>query len=185
MWAWPSADIVLIKSDLRDVPAALQLSKAVLRNIKQNLFWAFAYNAVCIPVAAGVLYPLLHLQLSPMLAAAAMSLSSVTVVSNALRLRLFKPCLPDQSVSEPAPERAVLIQKSEGKTMKKTIQIEGMMCNHCTAHVEKALSALDGVSTAKADLENKCAVVELTRDVANDVLKSAVVEAGYEVTGIS
>ena len=182
-----SADIVLMKSDLRDVPAALQLSKAVLRNIRQNLFWAFFYNAVCIPVAAGALYPLLHIQLSPMIAAAAMSLSSVTVVSNALRLRFFKPDLPDQPAEDTAkvPENAVLIQQSEGNVMKKTIQIEGMMCNHCTAHVEKALSAVAGVSSAKADLEGKCATVELAGNVADDALKAAVVDAGYEVTGIS
>jgi len=168
-----------------DGAAAVELRRATIRNIKQNLFWAFFYNALGIPLAAGIFYSVLHWQLNPMFAAAAMSLSSVTVVSNALRLRFFKPDLPGNAPTDTVPESAVLIQKSEGNMMKKTIQIEGMMCNHCTAHVEKALGAIAGVSSAKADLEHKCAAVELTQDVADDVLKAAVVEAGDEVTGIS
>ena len=193
-----SADIVLMKSDLRDVPAALQLSKAVLRNVKQNLFWAFFYNALGIPLAAGVFYSVLHWQLSPMFAAAAMSLSSVTVVSNALRLRFFKPSVSGGSAppeASPSPssspsqketeQRSKITTQGDVKTMKKTIQIEGMMCNHCTAHVEKALSALPGVASAKADLAGKCATVELSADVSDGALKAAVTDAGYEVTGIS
>ena len=178
-----SADIVLMKSDLRDVPTAVQLSKAVLRNIKENLFWAFFYNALGIPLAAGAFYALLNWQLNPMFAAAAMSLSSVCVVSNALRLKLFKP----KTVFSPSyqAEEKPNIELGEMKTMKKTIQINGMMCNHCTSHVEKALSALDGVCSAKADLEGKCAVVELSQPVADDVLKAAVTEAGYEVVSIA
>ena len=200
--AMESADIVLMKSDLRDVPAALQLSKAVLRNIKQNLFWAFFYNAVCIPVAAGVLALFGGPQLNPMLAAAAMSLSSVTVVSNALRLKLFQPSVPynrpskngafetENGAFQPenrgeSSKNPVKNQRSEVTDMKKTIKIEGMMCSHCTAHVEKALSALEGVSSVRADLAGKCAVVELAHDVADSVLKAAVAGAGYEVTGIS
>ena len=180
-----SADIVLMKSDLRDVATAVQLSKAVLRNIKENLFWAFFYNALGIPLAAGVFYALglTHFTLNPMFAAAAMSLSSVCVVSNALRLKLFKPKTSSSGPNPPSEE--LKIDLGEVSIMKKTIQINGMMCNHCTAHVEKALSALDGVLSAKADLEGKCATVELSQPVADDVLKAAVTEAGYEVVSIA
>lgn len=181
-----SADVVLMKSSLLDIPAAMDLSRAVLRNIKQNLFWAFFYNSIGIPVAAGVLYPALHLTLNPMLAAAAMSLSSVCVVSNALRLRGWKPpVFTDQPVpTAPLPESAVF--QSPGKeenTVNKTIHIDGMMCTHCTGRVEKALNDLPGVE-ATVDLNSKSAAVTCTPDVSDDTLRQAVEDAGYHVTGI-
>ena len=181
-----SADVVLMKSSLLDIPAAMDLSRAVLRNIKQNLFWAFFYNSIGIPVAAGVLYPALHLTLNPMLAAAAMSLSSVCVVSNALRLRGWKPpVFPDQPVpTAPLPESAVFqSQGKEENTVNKTIHIDGMMCAHCTGRVEKALNDLPGVE-ATVDLDSKSATVTCTPDVSDDTLRQAVEDAGYHVTGI-
>lgn len=181
-----SADVVLMKSSLLDIPAAMDLSRAVLRNIKQNLFWAFFYNSIGIPVAAGVLYPALHLTLNPMLAAAAMSLSSVCVVSNALRLRGWKPpVFPDQPApTAPLPESAVFqSQGKEENTMNKTIHIDGMMCTHCTGRVEKALNDLPGVE-ATVDLDSKSAAVTCTPDVSDDTLRQAVEDAGYHVTGI-
>ena len=188
-----SADIVLMKSDLLDAAAAVELSRASIRNIKENLFWAFFYNSIGIPLAAGVFYPLLGWQLNPMFAAAAMSLSSVCVVSNALRLRFFKSKFksvapPEQSpcqgscpvdITTELPE-----EHKEEKTMTKTLNIEGMMCAHCVAHVEKALSARGGVTAAKADLEGKCATVTLAAPVSDQELKDAVTEAGYEVVSI-
>ena len=182
-----SADIVLMKSDLVDAVTAVELSRATIRNVKQNLFWAFFYNIICIPLAAGVFYPIFHLQLSPMFAAAAMSLSSVCVVTNALRLRFFKP-----SIQEAAPaarsesvntESGSAVPELKGDTnpMEKKVMIEGMMCQHCVAHVTKALNALPGV-TAVVDLDSKSAVV--TGDVSDDAIRAAVEEAGYEVTGI-
>lgn len=181
-----SADVVLMKSSLLDIPAAMDLSRAVLRNIKQNLFWAFFYNSIGIPVAAGVLYPALHLTLNPMLAAAAMSLSSVCVVSNALRLRGWKPpVFTDQPVpTAPLPESAVFqSQGKEENTVNKTIHIDGMMCAHCTGRVEKALNDLPGVE-ATVDLDSKSAAVTCTPDVSDDTLRQAVEDAGYHVTGI-
>ena len=181
-----SADVVLMKSSLLDIPAAMDLSRAVLRNIKQNLFWAFFYNSIGIPVAAGVLYPALHLTLNPMLAAAAMSLSSVCVVSNALRLRGWKPpVFPDQPApTAPLPESAVFqSQGKEENTVNKTIHIDGMMCTHCTGRVEKALNDLPGVE-ATVDLNSKSAAVTCTPDVSDDTLRQAVEDAGYHVTGI-
>ena len=181
-----SADVVLMKSSLLDIPAAMDLSRAVLRNIKQNLFWAFFYNSIGIPVAAGVLYPALHLTLNPMLAAAAMSLSSVCVVSNALRLRGWKPpVFTDQPVpTAPLPESAVFqSQGKEENTVNKTIHIDGMMCTHCTGRVEKALNDLPGVE-ATVDLDSKSAAVTCTPDVSDDTLRQAVEDAGYHVTGI-
>ena len=181
-----SADVVLMKSSLLDIPAAMDLSRAVLRNIKQNLFWAFFYNSIGIPVAAGVLYPALHLTLNPMLAAAAMSLSSVCVVSNALRLRGWKPpVFPDQPApTVPLPESAVFqSQGKEENTVNKTIHIDGMMCAHCTGRVEKALNDLPGVE-ATVDLDSKSAAVTCTPDVSDDTLRQAVEDAGYHVTGI-
>lgn len=181
-----SADVVLMKSSLLDIPAAMDLSRAVLRNIKQNLFWAFFYNSIGIPVAAGVLYPALHLTLNPMLAAAAMSLSSVCVVSNALRLRGWKPpAFPDQPApTAPLPESAVFqSQGKEENTVNKTIHIDGMMCTHCTGRVEKALNDLPGVE-ATVDLDSKSAAVTCTPDVSDDTLRQAVEDAGYHVTGI-
>lgn len=181
-----SADVVLMKSSLLDIPAAMDLSRAVLRNIKQNLFWVFFYNSIGIPVAAGVLYPALHLTLNPMLAAAAMSLSSVCVVSNALRLRGWKPpVFPDQPApTAPLPESAVFqSQGKEENTVNKTIHIDGMMCTHCTGRVEKALNDLPGVE-ATVDLDSKSAAVTCTPDVSDDTLRQAVEDAGYHVTGI-
>lgn len=181
-----SADVVLMKSSLLDIPAAMDLSRAVLRNIKQNLFWAFFYNSIGIPVAAGVLYPALHLTLNPMLAAAAMSLSSVCVVSNALRLRGWKPpVFTDQPApTAPLPESAVFqSQGKEENTVNKTIHIDGMMCAHCTGRVEKALNDLPGVE-ATVDLDSKSAAVTCTPDVSDDTLRQAVEDAGYHVTGI-
>ena len=176
-----SANIVLMKSSLADVASAAELSRAVLRNIRQNLFWAFFYNSVGIPVAAGVLYPALGLLLNPMIAAACMSLSSVCVVSNALRLRLWKPRL--KAVSHAAPSAAEHNTESneEEPTMKKTVTIEGMMCAHCVAHVEKALTALPGVK-ATVDLTSGTAVVE--GDVTDEAIRAAVTDAGYTVRGI-
>ena len=175
-----SADIVLMKSDLVDAVTAVELSRATIRNVKQNLFWAFFYNIICIPLAAGVFYPLFHLQLSPMFAAAAMSLSSVCVVTNALRLRFFKPSL-QKTVPVKPDGPAVSNTKGELNMMEKKVVIEGMMCQHCRAHVEKALNAIDGV-TAAVDLDSKTAVV--TGDVSDDAIRAAVEEAGYQVVSI-
>ena len=169
------ADIVLMKSDLQDVVTSIELSHSVIKNIKENLFWAFFYNALGIPVAAGVLYGIAGLKLNPMIAALAMSFSSVFVVSNALRLRFFKPkCNNIKTVKN----------EKENKTMTKTIKINGMMCSHCTGRVGEVLNAIDGVS-AEVSLDNGGqAVVTLVKDVSDDVLKKAVVDAGYEVVGI-
>lgn len=169
-----SADVVLMKSDLLDVPSAISLSRAVMRNIRQNLFWAFFYNAIGIPIAAGVLYRAAGILLSPMLGAAAMSLSSVFVVSNALRLRFFTPKW----------KRANEIQNKGEIIMTRTIQIEGMSCMHCSNAVEKALLAVDGVSAVKVVLEEKKAVVTVSGDI-DAALSAAVTDAGYEVVGIS
>ena len=187
-----SADIVLMKSDLLDAAAAVELSRATIRNIKENLFWAFFYNTLGIPLAAGVFYHWTHWQLNPMFAAAAMSLSSFCVVSNALRLRFFKskfrpaPCSGTCPLEQPEPDESNQINEKKGDepTMEKKIQIEGMMCQHCVAHVEKALTALGGVSAAQADLEGKCATVTLSAPVSDEELKEAVTAAGYEVVGI-
>ena len=176
-----SADIVLMKSDLLDAVTAVQLSRAVIRNIKENLFWAFCYNAIGIPLAAGVFYPLLNWQLSPMFGSAAMSFSSVFVVCNALRLKGFQPGFRKKRGGKAT---AVSAEKKKGElTMKKTIKIEGMMCSHCTGRVDKALNALDGV-TATVSLEDKAAYVTVDGAVTDEELKKAVVDAGYEVTGI-
>lgn len=262
--AMDSADVVLMKSDLLDAVAAIQLSRATLRNIKQNLFWAFFYNALGIPLAAGVFYSLLNWRLSPMFAAAAMSLSSVCVVSNALRLKLWKPkyhrqhgdfssrtsgdsekaetfsvsispeqpstdaqtkILTEENPQKPASVDSALEKSKPSETKKdgasdfhdtfpvlsqnqeviisqeqqvkdgqkrkgemifmtKTLKIQGMSCGHCQAHVEKALNALEGVS-AQVSLEENSAVVTLSKDVADDALVKAVVDAGYEVTAIA
>ncbi|MCI8341662.1 MAG: heavy metal translocating P-type ATPase [Firmicutes bacterium] len=178
-----SADIVLMKSDLLSAVEAVELSKATIRNIKQNLFWAFFYNVIGIPVAAGVLYPFFGIKLNPMVGAAAMSLSSVFVVTNALRLRFFKPSFENGSIENDDVDVKTKTQKEETKMNEKTMIIEGMMCAHCTGRVEKALNSIDGV-TAEVNLEGKCAVVKLSKDVSDDVLKNAVTEAGYEVIEI-
>ena len=195
-----SADIVLMKNDLLDAVGAVKLSKAVIRNIKENLFWAFFYNSIGIPLAAGVLYPLFQIKLNPMFGAAAMSLSSVCVVSNALRLRWVK--LHDVKKTQIEPYQDVAAStiadinqhnaldnnikstnndKGES-TMTTTISIEGMMCAHCQAHVEKALKEVAGVTEVTVSLENKNAVV--TGDASVEALKQAVVDAGYEVTDV-
>lgn len=174
-----SADIVLMKSDLRDAAAAVLLSRSTIRNIKQNLFWALFYNSLGIPLAAGAFYPLTGWTLNPMFGAAAMSLSSVFVVTNALRLKFFKPDF------KPSEQSAEIETDQKGTDiMKKTVKIEGMMCMHCVAHVEKALNAIDGAQ-AEVSLENKCAVVTLSKPTDDSVLKAAVEEAGYEVTEIN
>lgn len=174
--ALESADIVLMKSDLQDAVTAIQLSKAVIRNIKENLFWAFFYNSIGIPLAAGALYSLFGWKLNPMFAAAAMSLSSVCVVTNALRLKLFKPVRGIQNHQD--------LSESKGDfIMKKVIQINGMSCEHCKARVEKALNAIEGVE-AKVDLKQKNATVTLKTDVSDEVLKNAVNEAGYEAVSV-
>ena len=185
-----SADVVLMRSSLMDIVDAAALSRATLRNIRQNLFWAFFYNSIGIPVAAGVLYPAFQITLNPMIAAAAMSLSSVCVVSNALRLRGWKGSRPDSRVfldksaaltDNTDVNTAAPAAQQEEATMKKTLTIEGMMCAHCVAHVEKALNALPGV-TASVDLDSKTAVV--TGDAGDEALKKAVADAGYQVTDI-
>ncbi len=173
--AMDSADIVLMTGSLSGVAGAVELSKATIRNIKENLFWAFFYNALCIPVAAGALYPAFGWQLSPMLGAAAMSLSSVFVVSNALRLRFFKP--KTHAATAVAEEQPVII-KEEVK-METVIKVEGMMCNHCKAHVEKACKSVPGTTDAVVDLAAKN--VTVTGTASAEDLKKAIVDAGYEV----
>lgn len=184
-----SADLVLIKSNLEDVVTAIQLSKATIRNIKQNLFWAFFYNSLGIPLAAGLFYPLFGWKLNPMFGAAAMSLSSFFVVTNALRLKFFKPkeyALENHNVSMHDVEvPAHAENKNEGeKTMNKTVNIEGMTCMHCVNHVQKALEALDNVSSVAVDLEGKKAVITTMGDVPENAIREAITEAGYEMTGL-
>ena len=169
--AMDSADIVLMKNDLQDVVTSIQLSHAVLKNIKENLFWAFFYNVIGIPIAAGVFYPIFGMLLDPMFAGAAMSLSSIFVVSNALRLRFFKPH-----------EKQIFNKKTEDKKMKKIMYIEGMMCMNCQKHVDKALNSIDGVH-ATVDLDKHLARIELSKDVDEETLKQAVEDAGYTVKG--
>ena len=220
-----SADIILMKNDLRDAVTAMRLSRQVIRNIKQNLFWAFFYNCIGIPLAAGLWYPVFGVRLTPMFGAAAMSLSSVCVVLNALRLKGFKsgfveteqkknnmPGSKNVPESENVPESIsmtdnVAAQEREtvsedkqtrqnedvnnknenkgGNNMKKVITVEGMMCGHCTGRVQKALEAVEGVAGVTMSLEDKTAAVELSAEVADDVLKAAVADAGYEVTAIA
>lgn len=197
-----SADVVLMKSDLLDAVTALELSHAVIRNVRQNLFWAFFYNALGIPLAAGVFYPLLHWQLNPMFGAAAMSLSSVCVVSNALRLRFFKPKYAKAATSTEDPRPSDLPQRvspidqnieeenlpptSEGAgpegeiVMKKVIGIEGMMCVHCQQHVKEALEKVPGVVGAEVSLEDKSALVRCNNSVKDQALQQAIIDAGYK-----
>ena len=210
--AMESADIILMKNDLRDAVTAMKLSRAVIRNIKENLFWAFFYNCIGIPLAAGVLYPAFQIRLNPMFGAAAMSLSSIFVVGNALRLRGFKSGftplkkgVPEVTRKEieithaaaegeqcilktPAEQnnrQDVKQEKERTNTMTKVISIEGMMCNHCTGTVQKALEAVEGVKAVTMSLEQKNATVELASDVSDEVLTKAVVDAGYEVKGVT
>lgn len=191
-----SADIVLMKNDLRDAVTAMKLSRQVIRNIKQNLFWAFFYNCIGIPLAAGLLYPAFGLRLTPMFGAAAMSMSSIFVVSNALRLKAFKSGFKSRAVSPvettdvdgdmPDSEISNEIQVNKGgMNMTKVITVEGMMCGHCTGRVQKVLEAVEGVASVEMSLENKTATVELATEVADEVLSGVITEAGYEVTGIN
>lgn len=173
-----SADIVLMKNSLMDVVAAIDLSKAVIRNIKMNLFWAFFYNIIGIPIAAGAFYLSFGLKLNPMLGALAMSLSSVCVVTNALRLRRFKPKYTENGGNF----KRKNTKNEEDKFMsKKTIMIEGMQCNHCKASVEKALEAIEGVTNVEVNLENKTAIIEATKDISDNKIREVVEEAGYTV----
>lgn len=170
-----AADVVLMNSKLTDVTAAIRLSRATLRNIHENLFWAFFYNAICIPVAAGVFITLTGWQMSPMLGAAAMSLSSFFVCMNALRLNTFS--MHDAS-------KDIKRKKKEKKTMEKTLEITGMMCGHCEMAVKKALESVDGVKSADVSHEKGTAVVTLSKEVSNDVLKKTVEDKDYTVTSI-
>ena len=173
-----AADVVLMKSRLLDVPAAIRLSRATLRNIHENLFWAFIYNVIGIPLAAGIWYPLFGWELNPMFGAAAMSLSSFCVVTNALRLNLF-------SMYDGRRDKKIKTKKKkESKTMEKTMEIKGMMCGHCEARVKKALEALPQVEEALVSHKAGTAVVKLKEAAADDVLKKAVEDQDYEVTGI-
>ena len=201
--ALDSADVVLMKNDLLDVVTAIQLSKATIRNIKQNLFWAFFYNCLCIPLAAGVFYHTFGLLLNPMIGAAAMSCSSIFVVSNALRLRGFRPTLPNtQEITKKNEEISVNIKihadkqmqnasaennlnDNEGaNTMKKTMIIEGMMCPHCQNAVTKALNGLDGVSCT-VSLEDKAAYITTEGKVSDDDMKQVVIDGGYKVISLT
>lgn len=172
-----SADIVLMKSDLTDAAEAVRLSRATIKNIKENLFWALIYNSLGIPLAAGVLYPFFGWQLNPIFAAAAMSLSSVCVVTNALRLNFFKTERGTEG------EKVTADHTEEDGNMKKVMKIDGMMCSHCTGTVTKVLNEIDGVS-AEVSLEEKCAFITLSEDISDDILKKAVTDAGYKVKGI-
>ena len=194
--ALDAADVVLVKSSLSDVPAAIRLSRAVLRNIHENLFWAFIYNVIGIPIAAGVWYHWFGLKLNPMFGAAAMSLSSFCVVTNALRLNFVKVYSTkrdkkkkhkknqNQQELQIVVNADVMAEKQEVNDMEKVIEIKGMMCGHCEAHVKKALEALEGVASAEASHEKGSAVVQLSGSVDDAALKKAVEEEGYEVTGI-
>ena len=190
-----AADVVLMKSRLSDVAAAVRLSRATLRNIHENLFWAFFYNVIGIPLAAGVWIPIFGWTLNPMFGAAAMSLSSFCVVTNALRLNLFNmhDAKKDKKLKNPAIIKELVDnnktnhnqENKEIRTMKKTMKIEGMMCGHCEATVKKALEGLDGVASAEVSHEVGTAVVELSADVADDVLKKTVEDKDYKVTAIN
>ena len=184
-----AADVVLMKSRLSDVPAAIRLSRATLKNIHENLFWAFIYNIIGIPLAAGAWYMLLGWKLNPMFGAAAMSLSSFCVVTNALRLNLFKmhDASKDQKIKNSVVLEEIQVQnitKQEEKTMKKTMKIEGMMCGHCEAAVKKALESLEGVEEAIVSHEEGTAVVSMTNEVSDDVLTQTVEDKDYKVTEI-
>ncbi len=172
-----AADVVLMKSHLKDVPAAIRLSRATLRNIHENLFWAFFYNVVGIPLAAGLWYPIFGWKLNPMFGAAAMSLSSFCVVSNALRLNLFR-------VHDAKRDKKIEAKKMEESTMEKTLKIEGMMCGHCEARVKKCLEALPQVTGAVVSHEAGTAVVTLSSQVEDDVLKKTVEDQDYKVLEI-
>lgn len=181
-----AADVVLMKSRLSDVPAAIRLSRAALHNIHENLFWAFAYNVIGIPLAAGIWIPLFGWQLNPMYGAAAMSLSSFCVVSNALRLNLVKihDASHDKKVKNRSHQASATINQMEDNSMEKTMKIEGMMCGHCEARVKKALEALPQVAEAQVSHEKGTAVVKLNAEVSNEELTRAVEEQDYKVTSV-
>ena len=191
--ALEAAEVVLMKSRLTDVPAAIRLSRQVLKNIHENLFWAFFYNCIGIPLAAGILVPFLGISLNPMFAAAAMSLSSFCVVTNALRLNLFTINSDRHDRKKemvPMPEFITGFKEIEdhhkeenkmAETMVKTLNIEGMMCAHCQAHVKKALEGVAGVTQVEVSLEDKTATVSLTPGTEEQALVDAVTEAGYKV----
>ena len=193
-----AADVVLMKSRLSDVPAAIRMSRATLRNIHENLFWAFFYNAIGIPLAAGIWIPVFGWKLNPMFGAAAMSLSSFCVVTNALRLNLFKMYdarkdrkrkMKKVETAENTVSDIVLADKNESENkeetkMTKTMKIEGMMCGHCEAAVKKALEALEQVDTAEVSHEAGTAVVTLNSEISNEVLKKTVEDKDYTVTAI-
>ena len=181
-----AADVVLMKSRLIDVPAAVRLSRATLTNIHENLFWAFFYNVIGIPLAAGLWYPLLGWKLNPMFGAAAMSLSSFCVVTNALRLNLCRVYDPkhDRKATPDRKNKTNKPNESEEKSMTKTMNIEGMMCGHCEARVKKALEALDAVSEAAVSHESGTAVVTLSSDISDEKLKETVEAEDYKVTSI-
>ena len=199
-----SADIVLMKSDLLDVVTAIELSKSVIKNIKINLFWAFFYNAIGIPLAAGVFFTIFEWKLNPMFASAAMSLSSVCVVMNALRLRYFHSSFQKKIKKETMVEhkkevivKQVLLQEKQSKNkeetqnlggkkeMEKIIMVNGMQCNHCKMTVEKVLGGIDGVTNVAVNLEEKKVVVTLSKEVENNKMEEAIKEAGFEVVSIS
>ena len=179
-----AADIVLMKSRLSDVPAAVRMSRAALRNIHENLFWAFFYNVIGIPLAAGIWIPIFGWKLNPMFGAAAMSLSSVCVVSNALRLNLFKLYDGSKDRKRSQKNKKNSEEEKENKTMKKVMKIEGMMCGHCEARVKKCLEAFEQVEEAAVSHEEGTAVVRLNGELADDVLKKAVEDQDYKVLDI-
>ncbi len=181
--ALDSADIVLMRDDLADVVGAIELSHKVIKNIKENLFWAFFYNTIGIPLAAGLLYNSYGISLNPMMGAAAMSMSSFCVVSNALRLRFFKPSLKSDSI-QPVVVEQIKEDKKEEQQMTKTLSIEGMMCMHCVAHVKKALEKMEGVTSVEVSLDNNNAVVTLEKDIDFDTFNAVIDDAGYVLKGI-
>ena len=172
-----AADVVLMKSRLSDVPAAIRLSRATLKNIHENLFWAFFYNVIGIPLAAGVWYPLLGWKLNPMFGAAAMSLSSFCVVTNALRLHWF-------NMHSTKRDKKIKAKQKQEVTMEKTLKIEGMMCGHCEARVQKCLEALSEVESANVSHESGTAVVTLNAEIADSTLQKAVEDQDYKVLSI-
>jgi Cu+-exporting ATPase len=181
--AMESADAVLVRSNLMDAVSAIKLSKAVLRNIKENLFWAFIYNIIGIPLAAGLLYPAFGIKLSPMIGAAAMSLSSVCVVMNALRLRAFKPEQAAMTAKDIHQQEGQLSVGKEEITMQTELKIEGMMCAHCQKHVNDALSKMDGVTAVEVNLEAGTAKVTAEREIPQTEFAQVITEAGYELVG--
>ena len=188
-----SAGAVLVRNDLLDAVSAIKLSRAVMTNIKQNLFWAFFYNVICIPLAAGIFYPAFGLKLSPMIGAAAMSMSSVCVVLNALRLRYFKAMRNAKCVMRnddavevrvekfQIPNSSFLIDKREATQMQKTFKVDGMMCKHCQKHVHDALAKMDGVTEVEVSLENNSATVTATKEISIDDFAKVIEDAGYEL----